>query len=104
MLLSWDPAKSMALKHGMDKNILDKVQNHAQNDVSSKHYVKYAFLAEKREAMAEWNGILTRILEWSNFILLQNDSFFSTIHHLCNVKRYRIVILGILASNTRFEI
>ena len=54
--------KSMALKHGLQKDILDKVQNHAQHDVSSKHYVKYEFLDEKREAMKQWNEALTEIL------------------------------------------
>lgn len=54
--------KSIALKHGLDKSILDKVQNHAQHDVSSKHYVKYQFLAEKRNTMKEWNSILEEIL------------------------------------------
>jgi len=54
--------KSMAMKHGLQKDILDKVQNHAQNDVSSKHYVKYAFLNEKREAMLQWNEILVEVL------------------------------------------
>ena len=55
--------KSMALKHGIQKDILDKVQNHAQHDVSSRHYVKYEFLDEKREAMIEWNNILQEILK-----------------------------------------
>jgi len=54
--------KSMALKHGMKKDLLDMVQNHAQNDVSSKHYVKYAFLPEKRIAAQQWDVIIKNIL------------------------------------------
>ena len=42
--------------------ILDKVQNHSQNDVSSKHYVRWGFIDEKHEAMVRWNEILKEIL------------------------------------------
>ena len=52
----------MTLKHGLQKYILDKVQNHSQYDVSSKHYVRWGFIDEKREAMTQWNKILTEIL------------------------------------------
>ena len=43
--------------------ILGKVQNHSQNDVSSKHYVRWGFIDEKREAMVRWNKTLTKILK-----------------------------------------
>ena len=55
--------KSTALKHGIGKDILDKIQNHAQNDVSTKHYVRYGFINEKREAVMQWNDILESILK-----------------------------------------
>ena len=54
--------KSMALKYGIDKQIMDRVQNHARRDVSEAHYVRYGFLREKREALEEWNAILQRII------------------------------------------
>ena len=55
--------KSTALKHGIGKDILDKIQNYAQNDVSSKHYVRYGFINEKRVAVMQWNDILESILK-----------------------------------------
>ncbi len=54
--------KTLALKNGIKKDIMDKVQNHAQHDVSSKHYIRYDFIKEKREAMVLWNEILCEIL------------------------------------------
>lgn len=55
--------KSMALKHGLQKDILDKVQNHSQHDVSSRHYVRWGFIDEKREAMKAWDTTLKDILK-----------------------------------------
>lgn len=55
--------KSMALKHGLQKDILDRVQNHSQHDVSSRHYIRWGFIDEKRTAMLEWNKTLGGILK-----------------------------------------
>lgn len=38
----------------LSKEIRDKLQNHAQRDVSSVHYDRYDYLDEKREAMVKW--------------------------------------------------
>jgi len=34
--------------------ILDKLQNHAQQDVASRHYDRHDYLAEKRRALEQW--------------------------------------------------
>ncbi|MBS3953101.1 MAG: site-specific integrase [Methylomicrobium sp.] len=39
---------------GIDKSIRDKIQNHALNDVSSKHYDRWDYLPEKRTALEKW--------------------------------------------------
>lgn len=39
---------------GIEKSIRDRLQHHALSDVSSKHYDRYDYLSEKREAMAIW--------------------------------------------------
>ncbi len=40
---------------GISKEIRDRIQNHALDDVASKHYDRYDYLAEKRVAMEQWN-------------------------------------------------
>ena len=47
---------------GISKEIRDRVHNHALDDVSSKHYDRYDYLAEKREALGKWNGYLRKII------------------------------------------
>lgn len=39
---------------GIEKGVRDRVQNHALRDVGSRHYDRYAYLPEKREAMERW--------------------------------------------------
>lgn len=47
---------------GISKEIRDHLQNHAmRSDVSSKHYDRYDYLAEKQEAIRIWNTQLLRI-------------------------------------------
>ncbi|HHC6764144.1 TPA: integrase, partial [Vibrio parahaemolyticus] len=41
----------------------DRLQNHALNDVSSKHYDRYEYLAEKRNALELWESKLSRVEE-----------------------------------------
>ena len=36
---------------GITKDLRDRLQNHALNDVSSKHYDRYEYLPEKRQAL-----------------------------------------------------
>lgn len=46
---------------GIDKSIRDRIQNHALTDVSSKHYDRYDYLPEKREALEIWCNALSKL-------------------------------------------
>lgn len=48
---------------GLDKAIRDRLQNHALNDVSTRHYDRYDYLPEKREALRIWNDYLELIID-----------------------------------------
>jgi integrase len=39
---------------GIDKSIRDRLQNHALNDVSSRHYDRYDYIKEKRDTLLIW--------------------------------------------------
>ncbi len=39
---------------GIDKTVRDRVQNHALTDVSAKHYDRWDYMPEKREALLKW--------------------------------------------------
>lgn len=54
--------KTLMGKARIDKVIRDRVQNHSQQDVSSKHYDRYDYLPEKRLALKIWNGYLDLII------------------------------------------
>ncbi len=41
-------------KLGINKSIRDIIQNHALNDVSSKHYDRWDYMPEKQEALEKW--------------------------------------------------
>jgi integrase len=56
---SW---KTLAGAAGISKELRDKLQNHSLSDVSSKHYDRYDMLPERRAAIAQWGGYMTRIL------------------------------------------
>ena len=45
---------------GISKDIRDKLHNHAQNDVSTKHYDRYDYMKEKRQALKIWETWLTQ--------------------------------------------
>ena len=45
---------------GISKDIRDKLHNHAQNDVSTKHYDRYDYMKEKRQALKIWEVWLTQ--------------------------------------------
>ncbi|MDD5579037.1 MAG: site-specific integrase [Methylobacter sp.] len=55
--------KTLGGKAGLDKDIRDRLQNHALTDVSAKHYDRYDYLLEKRRAMKIWNTYLQRIID-----------------------------------------
>jgi integrase len=54
--------KTLAGKVGLTKDIRDKLQGHAQTDVSSAHYDRYDYLTEKRAAMNQWGDYLERTI------------------------------------------
>lgn len=43
---------------GINKSTRDIIQNHALNDVSSKHYDRWDYMPEKREALEKWSHYL----------------------------------------------
>lgn len=46
--------KTLMGEAGISKEIRDRIQNHALNNVSSKHYDRYDYLTEKRRALEIW--------------------------------------------------
>lgn len=46
--------KTLMGELGITKDLRDRLQNHALNDVSSKHYDRYEYLPEKRQALEMW--------------------------------------------------
>ncbi|NNN90798.1 integrase, partial [Vibrio sp. 2-2(9)] len=55
--------KTLMGEIGLSKSVRDRLQNHALNDVSSKHYDRYEYLAEKRHALGLWESKLSRVEE-----------------------------------------
>jgi len=55
--------KTLMGKAGVLKETRDRLQNHKLSDTSSKHYDRYDYLVEKREAAAVWNSMLTAMIE-----------------------------------------
>jgi len=47
---------------GLSKEIRDRLHNHALQDVSSKHYDRYDYLAEKTAAMTAWGEYLGAVI------------------------------------------
>jgi integrase len=50
---------------GIDKTIRDRIQGHAMTDVSSKHYDRWDYLPEKRQAMERWDKRLREVISTS---------------------------------------
>jgi len=50
--------KTLMGELGISKSIRDRLQNHALNDVSSKHYDRYEYLPEKLSALRTWEAKL----------------------------------------------
>lgn len=55
--------KTLAGMAGLSKEIRDRIQNHALTDLSSKHYDRYDYLKEKREAIKVWNDYLQGVID-----------------------------------------
>jgi integrase len=70
--------KTLAGKAGLAKEIRDRLQNHALTDVSSRHYDRYDYLAEKRQAIQKWSIYLNHIISGEtvadNVLMLHNRS------------------------------
>ena len=47
---------------GLSKEIRDRINNHANSDVSSKHYDRYDYLKEKQNALDAWGQRLEQII------------------------------------------
>ena len=45
---------------GLSKEIRDRIQGHAFSDVSSKHYDRFDYWAEKQAAMKKWERWLNQ--------------------------------------------
>jgi integrase len=56
---------------GISKLIRDRLHNHALQDVSSKHYDRYDYLKEKKEAMQTWDGYLQAVIAGSKVVPIQ---------------------------------
>lgn len=65
VIAAWRPqdlrrtVKTHAVAAGIGRDILDKVQNHARQDVASRHYDRHDYLTEKRAALDLWADILS---------------------------------------------
>ena len=68
--------KTLMGYQGISKEIRDRLQGHAMTDVSSKHYDRYDYLAEKREAMDTWEAYLRRVIagKESNVVQLEQQA------------------------------
>lgn len=62
--------KTLMGEIGISKSLRDRLQNHAFNDVSSKHYDRYEYLPEKKKALDAWNHWLNSLEDDGNVILL----------------------------------
>lgn len=54
--------KTLAGKAGVPKEIRDRLQNHALQDVSSKNYDRWNYMPEKRAGMAKWDKFVRALL------------------------------------------
>ena len=53
--------KTLMGELGIAKDLRDRLQNHALNDVSSRHYDRYEYLPEKRSALEQWERHLFQV-------------------------------------------
>jgi len=53
-------AKTLMGESGLSKEIRDRIQGHAFSDVSSKHYDRFDYWAEKQAAMKQWERWLSQ--------------------------------------------
>jgi integrase len=54
--------KTLAGKAGVPKEIRDRIQNHALQDVSSRSYDRWNYMREKRAGMTKWDRFIRSVL------------------------------------------
>ena len=54
--------KTQAGKAGIAKEIRDRIQKHSLQDVSSKNYDRWNYMAEKRAGMTTWDSFVRSLL------------------------------------------
>ena len=62
--------KTLAGGCGIGRDILDRIQNHAAQDVASRHYDRHEYIGEKRTALAIWERELSARVAGDNVIVL----------------------------------
>jgi integrase len=63
---------------GLSKEIRDRINNHALGDVSSKHYDRYDYLPEKKNALDAWGKRLEHIInktDLGNVVTINQKSY-----------------------------
>jgi integrase len=60
--------KTLAGQAGVPKEIRDRIQNHALQDVSSKSYDRWNYMPEKRAGMAKWDAFVRALLSKKHLI------------------------------------
>jgi hypothetical protein len=64
--------KTLAGKAGVSKEIRDRLQNHALQDVSSKNYDGWNYMPEKRAGMPRWDKFVRALLNKKGNVALKN--------------------------------
>ncbi|WP_262423119.1 hypothetical protein [Brevundimonas denitrificans] len=54
--------KTLAGQAGVAKEIRDRIQNHALQDVSSRNYDRWDYMPEKRAGMERWDRFVRSLL------------------------------------------
>jgi len=62
--------KTIMARHGIRKELRDRIHNHSLNDVATKHYDRHDYLGEKRAVLEQWNGILELIINPKDNVVL----------------------------------
>ena len=84
--MEWKPQdlrrtfKTLAGGCGIGRDILDRIQNHAAQDVASRHYDRHGYLEEKRGALATWERDLSARVAGDNVVALP-------VRRMCNGKQ-----------------
>jgi integrase len=96
--------KTNMLSLGIPKTDLDRLNNHAAQDVSSKHYDMYEYLKEKREAINIWDSKLKELFDsYSSQNLAKSVVPFLIDCKLSEQERLSILNFDSLAEMEEFE-